>query len=407
MHTLDRHEPALITQLITDDRWTSSVIRDLLIHARQPNMLSLAGGLPAAALLPAERCQVASERLLTEYGPTVLQYGLTRGEPELQRLLVRPISPDPDRLLITAGSQQALDLIARLASSATDSASVVAFEDPGYLGASQVFRSYSHQLVGIPVDHEGICVDVLESRLASGLRPRLCYVNPTFQNPTGASLTSERGRRLVELAEAYDFLVIADDPYAELALDATPNRPPLPGSVLPGSVLPESPQVVRLGSMSKTMAPGLRVGWIDADPRLVTRLALVKQGADLHTSTFNQLLVAEVLSDHRWWLAHLDGLRDHYRVRRLMLRTALQRHLPSVVVTPQGGGFFLWCDLGVAVDALLPAALERGVAFVPGAAFGIDAPATTSIRLSYSSVDPALFDEALRRLASALATIER
>ncbi len=389
--------PTLIAQLADDDRWTSSVIRDLLVHARQPGVLSLAGGLPAAELLPAERCQVAADRLLSERATTALQYGLTAGEPELRALLTRRHDPDPERLLVTAGSQQGLDLVARLVASSARRPATVAMEDPGYIGASQVFGSHGHQLVGIPVDHQGLCVDVLEDRLARGLRPRLCYVNPTFQNPTGATLSVERAKRLVELAERYDVLIVADDPYAELALDHPPSA----------SSLPESPQVIRLGSMSKTLAPGLRVGWIDADPRLVARLALVKQATDLHTSTFNQLLAAELVSDDCWWAAHRQGLRTRYRTRRAELRAAVADHLPDAVVSPQAGGFFLWCDLGVDVDTLLPTALDHGVAFVPGVAFAIDSPATTSIRLSYSAGDPHLFDEALRRLATAIVTMDR
>ncbi|MEZ5375390.1 MAG: PLP-dependent aminotransferase family protein [Acidimicrobiales bacterium] len=384
--------PTLLQQLSSDDRWTSSVIRDLLVHARQPGVLSLAGGLPAVELLPIERCQVAADRLFAERGGVALQYGLTSGEPELRELLVRGDAPDVDRILVTAGSQQALDLVTRLAASPTETSTVV-IEDPGYIGASQVFRSHGHQLVGIGVDADGLRVDELADHLAAGLRPRLCYVNPTFQNPTGATLSAERAQRLVELAETYDFLVVADDPYVELALDDRPAATPLP----------ESPQVIRLGSMSKTLSPGLRIGWIDADPRLVAQLALVKQAADLHTSTFNQLLVADVMSDSTWWSAHLDGLRNGYRQRRAALRSAVDRHLPNAQVTPQGGGFFLWCDLGVDVDTLLPAALDHGVAFVPGAAFAIDQPANTSIRLSYSSGDQTQYDEAVRRLAAALA----
>ncbi len=394
--TADPPMPAtLLDQLTHDERWVSSVIRDLLVHARQPGILSLAGGLPASELLPSERCQVAAERVLIERGGVALQYGLTPGEPELRERLVRPEAADVERILVTAGSQQALDLVARLTATDGTSPSVVVIEDPGYIGASQIFRSHRHQLVGIPVDTDGLCVEVLGERLEAGLRPRLCYVNPTFQNPTGASLSAERGRRLVELAETYDFLIIADDPYVELAL----------GESRAASALPSSRQLVRLGSMSKTLSPGLRVGWLDADPALVAQLTLVKQAADLHTATFNQLLVAELMSDDAWWESHLAALRDRYRTRRDALRSALALHLPQAQLTPQEGGFFLWCDLGVDVRALLPEALVNGVAFVPGAAFAIDRPAATSIRLSYSSGDPGDYAEATRRLAVALESI--
>ncbi|MEZ5228559.1 MAG: PLP-dependent aminotransferase family protein [Acidimicrobiales bacterium] len=383
--------PTLLQQLSSDDRWTSSVIRDLLVHARQPGVLSLAGGLPAVELLPSSAARSPPIDCSRSEVAWHCNTASRAASPSCGSCCSRD-APDVDRILVTAGSQQALDLVTRLAASPTETSTVV-IEDPGYIGASQVFRSHGHQLVGIGVDADGLRVDELADHLAAGLRPRLCYVNPTFQNPTGATLSAERAQRLVELAETYDFLVVADDPYVELALDDRPAATPLP----------ESPQVIRLGSMSKTLSPGLRIGWIDADPRLVAQLALVKQAADLHTSTFNQLLVADVMSDSTWWSAHLDGLRNGYRQRRAALRSAVDRHLPNAQVTPQGGGFFLWCDLGVDVDTLLPAALDHGVAFVPGAAFAIDQPANTSIRLSYSSGDQTQYDEAVRRLAAALA----
>ncbi|MEZ5341920.1 MAG: PLP-dependent aminotransferase family protein [Acidimicrobiales bacterium] len=383
-----------------DDRWSSSVIRDLLAQARRPDVLSLAGGLPAEELIPQERVQNAMNQVVTIWGAQCLQYGLTAGEPVLaEAIAARSPRPgaSPDNILITAGSQQALDLIARAFSVVTDDvAPIVAIEDPGYLGAVQVLRANGYQLVGIPVDADGIQVDVLAERLAGGLRPRLVYVNPSFQNPTGACLSQARAARLVELAERYGFLLIADDPYVELYLSG--DRP------LP---LPASANVAYLGSTSKVIAPGLRIGWLDAAPDIVGRVALAKQAADLQTATFNQLLVAEVLSDSRWWDAHLAGLRAGYRMRRDALANAISTHLPTATVTPQRGGFFFWVALDRPVDvrSLLTAALDSGVAFVPGDAFAVDTPLTGTIRLSYSNGDPLTYDEALRRLALAYARL--
>jgi 2-aminoadipate transaminase len=384
---------ALFDRLLDDDRWSSSVIRDLLIHARRPDVISLAGGLPAQEVIPRERCMVAADRILTERGAVALQYGVSAGESELRELLVRSSEPEPDRIVVTAGSQQALDLVARLVGGSTGTGPLVAaIEDPGYLGAIQVLRSHRYELAGIPVDADGLVVDVLAERIAAGLRPRLCYVNPTFQNPTGATLSAERAHQLVELAEANDFWIVADDPYAELGLE---GHPP------PG--LPRSANVIRLGSTSKVVAPGLRIGWIDADPRIADRVVLVKQTADLHTSTFNQLVVAEILGDEIWWERHLDALRARYLVRRTHLADALAQRLPGLAVTTQSGGFFLWGELANPVPDLVSNALQRGVAVVPGSAFAVESSSPNTMRLSYSAGAPEHFDEAVRRLAEAIA----
>ncbi len=404
------HDPALSDDAVPsddtssllpdDDRWTSSVIRDLLIQARRPDVLSLAGGLPAEELIPQERVHNAINAVLESAGAQSLQYGLSAGEPVLVEAIASR-SPrsgaGPDNIIITAGSQQALDLLSR-AFSASDNgeAPVVAIEDPGYLGAVQVLRSNGYHLVGIPVDANGMQTDVLEAKLVAGLRPRLVYTNPAFQNPTGACLSPERATKLVALAEEYGFLIMADDPYIELYLAGERPRP-----------IPSSPNVAYLGSTSKVIAPGLRIGWLDATPDIIDRVAQAKQAADLQTATLNQLLVAEVLSDGRWWDAHLDALRLGYRGRREALQAAVAAHLPTASVTAQRGGFFLWVTLDRPVDVrrLLDVALGEGVAFVPGDAFTIDREAPGTIRLSYSNGDPKKYDEALRRLASAYAKL--
>lgn len=398
--TTPTSSPAASSLLPADDRWSSSVIRDLLAQARRPDVLSLAGGLPAEELIPQERVHNAINAVLATTGVQSLQYGLTAGEPVLAEALAsrspRP-GASPDNIIITAGSQQALDLLSRAFSATEDGQPpIVAIEDPGYLGAVQVLKSNGYHLVGIPVDADGLQVDDLEAKLAAGLRPRLVYTNPAFQNPTGACLSQERATKLVALAEEYGFLVMADDPYIELYLSGERPRP-----------IPSSANVAYLGSTSKVIAPGLRIGWLDATEDIVSRVALAKQAADLQTATLNQLLVAEVLSDGRWWDAHLDALRLGYRGRRAALQAAVTKHLPTATVTEQRGGFFFWATLDRPVDVrrLLDVALDEGVAFVPGDAFTIDRAAPGAIRLSYSNGDPTKYDEALRRLASAYATL--
>lgn len=398
-----------LVDLIQTDRYTSSVIRDLLQHARQPGVISLAGGLPSSTLLPVERVKVGLSQVLERDGAAALQYGLTSGEPQLAELLASraPHQTNPDQIVITAGSQQALDLLARALTAADTKDNIAAIEDPGYLGAIQALRSNGYTLAPIPVDENGMVVEELERQLVTGLRPRVCYVNPAFQNPTGASLSPARATRLVELAERYNFVVIADDPYAELYLDGVAPTP-----------LPQSEMVAFLGSMSKTLSPGLRVGWLNANPALASAVSLAKQPADLQTSTVSQLLVAELLADQRWWDEHTKALRDEYRTRRQAMKVALNKRLPQATLSDQHGGFFLWVDLTPYLQSssrqidlmeLLPAAVANGVAFVPGSAFRSSEltaadPGAPTVRLSYSSGDPNLFDEAIARLAACLTT---
>jgi len=238
---------------------------------------------------------------------------------------------------------------------------------------------------------------VLATRLEGGLRPRLCYVNPTHQNPSGAQLSAERSRHLIELAERYGFVIVADDPYVELGFGSTQK--------LPALLSPQnSEMVVRLGSMSKTLSPGLRIGWLLAQPKLVERVVMAKQGADLHTSTLNQLLVAETISDRLWWSDHLVGLRRSYSQRKDQLAEAIERHLPQAEIQNQDGGFFLWLTFPGPLDTseLLPTAVEAGVAYVPGSAFTVSSQHASAMRLSYSHGDPGQFDQALARLAAAV-----
>ncbi len=390
-------------------RFASSAIRDLLDQARQPGVISLAGGLPAAELLPVERLDVALSGALDEYGAHCLQYGPSVGEPALLEALALTESHDVDGLIVTAGSQQALDLTLSILEHDDPLQNLAAVENPGYVGALQVLRARRYRLLSIPVDADGMAVDELAAALVSGARPQVCYVNPSFQNPTGASLTPERGSELIRLAEHYGFVVISDDPYAELHLDG-PKRNPIP----------DSDRLVRLGSMSKTLSPGLRIGWAAAPPPIRSRLELAKQAGDLHTATLNQLAVASILGDQRWWTDHCHGLRTSYRSRRTALLAALERALGSdpqakgITIGDQAGGFFLWLSLesqgsegtgGTEPDSIeiARAALDNGVAVVPGSAFAADPAAPPrAVRLSYSSAAVADFDLAVIRLASHL-----
>jgi len=380
-----------------DPRWSSSAIRDLLAHAQSPDVISLAGGLPAQAVLPVERIADRAARVFEREGARSLQYGMTAGEPTLRALVASFEALQPDDLVITAGSQQALDLLARTVSRPGDT---VIVEAPGYVGALQVLRANGLELVGCPVDDDGLETTELEHLLEGGSRPTLVYTNPNHQNPTGGSLSAERQQHLLALADRFGFWIIADDPYREITFD----RPvPLPEQGLHPST---SDRVLLLGSLSKTLAPGLRIGWCSGGSDVMGRIELAKQATDLHTATFNQLLAASALGDERWWAQHLDGLRTHYRDRRDQLAEAVAHHLPDAVVARQSGGFFLWLDLpGVDTSSLLDRALEAGVAFVPGSAFTIGDSMSSTLRLSYSFADIGAFDEAVRRLSAAVAGV--
>lgn len=377
-----------------DPRWTSSAIRDLLEHAKRPDVVSLAGGLPAAEALPVERMARCSEAIFDRQGRASLQYSTTAGEPALRELLASFEAVHPDELVVTTGSQQALDLVARTATKPGDD---VIMEAPGYVGAVQVFRSHQLTVHDGPVDADGLDTRVLESLLTGGLRPSIVYTNPLHQNPTGARLSAERGAHLLEMADRFGFVVVVDDPYREITIDGPVPSPE--DGLHPSS----SDRVVLLGSLSKTLSPGMRIGWCSGPPDLIRRVTIAKQATDLHTPTLNQLIAAGVLSDHRWWIHHLQDLRALYRQRRDALADALTTRLPWAVATMPTGGFFSWIELeGIDTDQLLDLALDLGVAFVPGSAFFTAGRPTSSLRLSYSFAAIDQFDEGIRRLVEAI-----
>jgi 2-aminoadipate transaminase len=376
----------------------SSAIRDLLKVTEQPGMISLAGGLPSPDAFPVEELREVNDRVLRERPIALLQYSTTEGWPELRAWIAeqatkrrdRPVSPDD--VLITHGSQQALDLAAKVYLDAGD---VVAIDEPGYVGAIQALSVFEPRFVPIPVDDSGLVVDVLEERLAAGERPRLVYTVVNFQNPTGATLALHRRQRLAELAERYGFLVVEDDPYWALRFA---------GDHLP-SMAAWSDHVIALGTFSKLVVPGLRVGWVVAPPGVREHLARVKQGADLHTSSWGQVLLAELVADQGWLVSHQERLVKVYGTHADALADSIERRLGARLAFQRpDGGMFLWGRLTGEVEAvpLLAAAVERGVAFVPGDAFYTGAGDPRTLRLSFATASPAELDEGVARLAAAL-----
>jgi 2-aminoadipate transaminase len=377
-------------------RVRSSEIRDLLRVAERPGVLSLAGGLPAPASLPADRVRVALDRVLDAHGatgPTALQYGPTEGLDQLRTLVAPgtagspPLAPGHDAL-ITTGSQQGLGLVVR---ALVDPGATVVVEDPLYLGTRQVLDACDARPWPVPVDGDGLHVDRLGADLAGGLRPALVVVVPNHSNPSGAVLAPDRRRRLAELATRYGFVVLEDDAYHGLGFDG-----PAPAAV--SSHAPE--HTVTLGSASKMIAPGLRVGWLGAPRWLAPTLVRLKQTLDLHTSTLDQLVVADILCDTEFLASHLATVR----ARNAERATALCRALDGVVtITPPRGGMFCWGHAPVPTRSALAAAIDAGVAYVPGDACTLARDGRRALRRSFATLEPADLVVAARRLARVLA----
>jgi len=381
----------------------SSAIRDLLKLTEQPEMISFAGGLPAPELFPAEEIAGYLERALAEAPVAALQYGPTEGYGPLRDHLARimgrlGIVASPARILVTAGSQQGLDLVGRLL---VDPGAPVAVEEPTYLGALQAWQTLRPRYLPLPIDDGGLRLDALEALLAAGERPRFLYVVSCFQNPTGVTLAADRRRALVELAARHNLLIVEDDPYGELFYTGERARPL---AAIDCELHGEPRHVLYLSTFSKTLAPGLRVGWLTGPRELVERFALLKQGLDLHTGSLAQIAAAYACDD-RLLERHVPLLRQQYGVRRTAMLAALEREMPAGVRwTRPEGGLFLWLALPDGLDAtvLLERAVGRKVAFVPGAPFHPTGGGAGTMRLNFSHPSPERIVEGVRRLAEAL-----
>jgi 2-aminoadipate transaminase len=381
-------------------RLRSSAIRDLLKVTEMPDMLSLAGGLPTADSFPLGDLRREADRLLGEFGPRVVQYSATDGVPELRRwiaatyseVLGRSVAVDGE-VVVTHGSQQALDLVAKVL---VDPGDVVVSESPAYLGAVQALELFEPRFEVVPGDEHGMRVELLAERLAGGLRPRLVYVVPNFHNPSGATMSLDRRRLLAQLADQYELLVVEDDPYGAIRFAGEPLPP----------VAAFSERVVHLSTFSKIVAPGFRVGWMIGPPEVMSWVTRAKQAADLHTSTFAQLLLANVVDRPGWLDEQRARIVPMYRDRCHALADALESVIGDRIRfhRPEGG-MFLWSEFDDVPDTsvLLRHAVDAGVAFVPGSAFTIDQMPGPRARFSYSTLAPDRLGDAVRRLAVGLA----
>ncbi|MFF2552458.1 PLP-dependent aminotransferase family protein [Nocardia sp. NPDC058058] len=373
----------------------SSAIRDLLKLTARAEIISLAGGLPDAQLMPRDRIAVAADAALSDR--SVLQYTESPGWGPLRKVLAARESTrmgraiPVDEVFVTHGSQQALSLLAEVL---LDPGALVVVEDPAYVGALQVFRAAGARIVAVPLDADGMRVDVLRELLAQGERPAFVHTVSNFHNPGGVTMSPQRRLELAELATAHGFWVIEDDPYGELWFD----RPS------PAPVATYSPNVIRLSSASKILAPALRVGWMVAPTQVCRAVELLKQGADLCGSALTQQIATTLLSDTDWLAAHVDSVRQVYGERARALVNAVRSAFGDrIVTTDAAGGMFVWADFrdGTDTGALLPRALDAGVAYVPGAAFAVSTDYTHSMRLCFTTSDTAVLEDAVARLAKA------
>ena len=384
----------------------TSEIRELLKLTEQPDMISFAGGLPAPEVFPIKEFQEACNFVLNERGAQALQYGTSEGYTPLREMIARhnsrfSVPVNADNILITSGSQQALDLLGRLFINRGDH---IVVESPTYLGALQAWNAYGAQYITVPADEHGMDTDYLEEALRVG--PKFIYILPNFQNPSGSTLSLERRKRLILLADQYGVPIIEDDPYGQLRYE---------GEHIPSVVMLDnqyrndtdgeySGNVIYLSTFSKLLAPGLRLAWVIAPPNVIQKLVMAKQAADLHSSTFNQQVAYEVAKGG-FLDEHVKVIRSVYKERRDVMLEMMEEIFPSEMSWQKPlGGMFLWGILPQGVDAaeILKMAIQKKVAFVPGGSFHPDGGKNNTMRINFSYSSPDVIREGIARLGETL-----
>ncbi len=379
----------------------ASEVRALFAVAARPEVVSLAGGMPYVQAIPhADVIQVVRETL--ELHPTMaLQYGGGAGHPALRDRLVmlmaeEGVEADPDDVVVTAGAQQALDLVAKVF---LDPGDEIVVEAPAYVGALSAFSAYEPRYIQVDLDDEGMVVEQLEEALLKGARPKFVYTVPNFHNPAGVTMSRPRRERLVVLCREAGIPILEDNPYGMLRFEGDPD---------PCLRTLDPQNVVYLGTVSKVFSPGVRVGWSLAEQGLTQRLILAKEAADLCGSSFNQLVTERYLAGDRW-RENLTSLVEVYRSRRDAMLAALPEHFPADAIwTEPHGGFYVWVTLPDYFDtsAMLAAAVERRVAYVPGTAFYPDGRGKDRLRLAFCYPSEADIAEGVNRLGALLADEE-
>jgi 2-aminoadipate transaminase len=376
----------------------SSAMRDLMAVTARPEVISLAGGLPDTSTFPPDTFAAVTQRIAAESCAKALQYGPTEGLEETKACIrevmaAEDMRADSEDVVVTTGGQQVIDLVTK---TLIDPGDVVIAEGPTYPGAVPVFSSYQAEVVQIDMDGDGMRIDLLEEALErlerDGRRPKFIYTVPSFQNPAGVTMSLPRRRRLVEVAHERELLVLEDNPYGLLRYEGEPNATLLS---LDGGVY-----VMYLGTLSKILSPGIRLGWVVAPPPVLEKINLGKQGADLCTSTLSQLMVQAYFELGRW-RDYVESLTEIYRSRRDTMLDALAEHFPREAGwTRPGGGLFVWATLPDFIDTtdLLARALRENVAFVPGEAAFLDGRGRNAMRLNFSGCGEDEIREGIRRI---------
>ncbi len=375
----------------------SSAIRDILKMTSKKGMISFAGGMPSSDLFPLNELKQSMLNVFSKYGPAALQYSLTDGMPELKEKIAAQLNSEhrrvsPQNILITHGSQQGLDLISRLYINEND---IVITEKPTYLGALQPLRLCRATISPLPCDENGLILDDLNEVLRS-LNPKLMYLMPNFQNPTGVSLSLNRRKAIVDLAVRNDIVIVEDDPYGNIHYsdDKLPTLFKLSGTG----------NFIYLSTFSKTIAPGFRVAYLAANEDVISRLTVIKQGTDLQTNTFGQYVLNEYL-EHEDYYGHLTLLKDTYKHRRDCMLAEMKEHMPdSASWNTPGGGMFIWVELPLGINSknILLKCLERNVAFVPGNEFFPDGQGENTMRLNFSNASPENIKKGIRIIGEVL-----
>jgi DNA-binding transcriptional MocR family regulator len=382
---------------------SASEVRALFAVASRPEVVSLAGGMPYVQALPSDELQAVIAEVLTEVGPTALQYGGGQGQPGLRATLVRlmaeeGLEADPDDVVVTTGAQQALDLVGKIF---IDPGDTIVVEAPAYVGALTAFGAYEPRYLPIDVDDEGMIVDDLEQALLRGERPTFVYTVPNFGNPAGVTMSYERRHRLVAMCREASIPIVEDNPYGMLRFEGEP---------LPCLRTLDPENVIYLGTVSKTFSPGVRVGWAVAEQSVVQRLVLAKEAADLCGSNLNMLVTERWFADEDRWRGALGTLVGTYRVRRDAMLEAIDEHFPDGAMwTRPAGGFYVWVSLPPWLDtkSMLAAAVERRVAYVPGTAFYPDGRGANQMRLAFCYPTEERIREGIARLGGLLADEEQ
>jgi 2-aminoadipate transaminase len=378
-------------------RMVVSQIREILKVTEQPEIISFAGGLPAPELFPVAAIAEAHRQVFAEEGPQAMQYSTTEGVPALRRWIARRVAgrgieTSPEGVLVTTGSQQAIDLVAKVF---LDPGDEVIVENPCYLAALQSFSGFEARFVAVDSDDDGMRTDQVEAALQRS-RAKLIYVVSEFSNPKGTSLSVERRAHLADLARRYQVPILEDDPYSELRyMGARPQ---------PLAAVDKEGWVIRASTFSKTLSPGLRIGWLTAADEIIQELVIAKQAADLHTSTVEQRAVARLLETFDYD-GHIANLRDVYGRRCMTMRDAIEAHFPAETRwTRPEGGLFLWVELPEQIRGrdVFEEALRQKVAFVTGEAFFANEPRHNFMRLNFSNQQPEMIEEGIRRIAGVL-----